>query len=159
MRAASRVRLVWEHVEAGAGEASLIKRLEERGLVDQRASSDVHESRAGAHRRERGAIDQRRSSWFGARSPGVSAVSSLQPCRLENRSVPNSTRVCRDPALGSGVRRHRVPQISAAAVVIRPAKRNAVWRNDDSRSNGSSAETASRGITTWYQRSAALAAV
>jgi hypothetical protein len=46
-----------------------------------------------------------------------------------------------------------------AAVVTRPAKRNAVWRSEDSRSNGSSAEMASRGITTSYQRSAALAAV
>jgi RimJ/RimL family protein N-acetyltransferase len=51
------------------------------------------------------------------------------------------------------------PTIRAAAVVIRPAKRNAVWRSDDSRSKGSSAEIASRGITTSYQRSAALAAV
>ena len=46
-----------------------------------------------------------------------------------------------------------------AAVVTRPAKRNTVWRSEDSRSNGSSAEMASRGITTSYQRSAALAAV
>ena len=46
-----------------------------------------------------------------------------------------------------------------AAVVTRPANRNTVWRSEDSRSNGSSAETASRGITTSYQRSAALAAV
>jgi hypothetical protein len=33
-------------VESGAGEASLVERLEERGLVDQRASRDVHESHA-----------------------------------------------------------------------------------------------------------------
>jgi hypothetical protein len=46
-----------------------------------------------------------------------------------------------------------------AAVVTRPPNRNAVWRSEDSRSNGSSAETASRGMMTSYQRRAALAAV
>ena len=45
------------------------------------------------------------------------------------------------------------------AVVTCPEKTNVVWRNDASRSKGSSAEIASRGITTAYQRSAALAAV
>ena len=46
-----------------------------------------------------------------------------------------------------------------AAVVIRPLNRKAVWRSEDSRSNRSSAETASRGMITSYQRRAALAAV
>src|SRR6478672_9165380 len=63
-RRGSRVGLVREHIEAGAGEASFVERYEERGLVDQRASSDVHESRGGAHRRKRGAVDQWRASWF-----------------------------------------------------------------------------------------------
>src|SRR5262249_7206421 len=52
---------------------------------------------------------------------------------------------------------HRVR--TPSAIVTRPANTNAVWRNEASRSKGSSAETASRGITTAYQRSAALAAV
>ena len=44
-------------------------------------------------------------------------------------------------------------------VVILPPNRKAVWRREDSRSNGSRAEVASLGITTSYQRRAALAAV
>jgi hypothetical protein len=47
----------------------------------------------------------------------------------------------------------------AAAVVTRPANRKSVCRSNDSRPNGSRAEMASRGITTFYQRTAALAAV
>ena len=47
----------------------------------------------------------------------------------------------------------------APVVVTLPAKRKAVWRSEDSMSKGSSAETPSRGTTTPYHRSAALAAV
>ena len=43
-------------------------------------------------------------------------------------------------------------------MVTLPANRKAVWRSEASRSNGSSADVASRGMTTSYQRRAALAA-
>ena len=47
----------------------------------------------------------------------------------------------------------------APVVVMAPLNKNAVWRREDSRSKGSRAEVASLGITTSYQRNAALAAV
>ena len=56
-----------EHVEGGPGEASLVERLKECALVDQRASSDVYEPRARPHCRKRFAVNQRRVSWFVAR--------------------------------------------------------------------------------------------
>lgn len=46
------------------------------------------------------------------------------------------------------LRRRRHSMRTPSAVVSRPANTNAVCRNDASRSNGSSAEIASRGITT-----------
>jgi hypothetical protein len=61
------VGLACEHVKAGAGEVSSVERLEQRGLVDECASSDVHESRTAPHSREGAAVDERRSSWFVAR--------------------------------------------------------------------------------------------
>src|SRR6476469_9829765 len=48
----SGVGLVRENVEGGPGETSLVERLQECVLVDQRASSDIYEPRARAHRRK-----------------------------------------------------------------------------------------------------------
>jgi hypothetical protein len=54
-RSGRRVGLVREHVESGAGEASLVERVEERGLVDQRRSSWFvargQDHRVGRHKR------------------------------------------------------------------------------------------------------------
>jgi hypothetical protein len=77
------------------------------------------------------------------------------------RSTPSSSgpRSCRYPpdpkhdgvhATCPSVRLRTRPHSmrTPSAVVNRPANTNAVWRNDASRSNGSSAEIASHGITT-----------
>ena len=68
--------------------------------------------------------------------------------------VADSAGTCHPNAsitLGRSAGITRCPSASTrtpSAVVTRPANTNAVWRNDASRSNGSSAEIASRGITT-----------
>ena len=87
------------------------------------------------------------SALGGRRPSSCAARASLsRDRRLASRAINARTR-------GAG------QTCTPAAVVIQPANTNAVWRSDDSRSKGSSAEIASRGITTSYQRSAALAAV
>jgi hypothetical protein len=78
---------------------------------------------------------------------------------IHDRRVPEAHRASSGGLLGVADAQPAAPRAIPSAVVTVPAKRNAVCRSDDSRSNGSSADTASRGITTSYQRSAALAAV
>ncbi len=125
--------------------------------------------RCGHARQTRQAGTTAHRPWLVA-SPGIGAVIranrvlAREPLVLEQHAdLAHGFLGClSSQRLGLSVRRggsRRGPTVRASAVVIRPAKTNAVCRSDDSRSNGSSAETASRGITTSYQRSAALAAV
>jgi hypothetical protein len=90
-----------------------------------------------------------------------SSKSSSPPAALKTRSTQKETARWSRSRGGSTSRGHgdRSPTSSASVVVTLPANRKAVWRSDDSRSKGSRAETASRGMITSYQRSAALAAV
>ncbi len=81
------------------------------------------------------------------------------------RSVHHELEAVRRDVSGGYVD-HRVPtelgpdlDATSLGLVNCPANRNAVWRSEDSRSNGSGADVASRGMTTRYQRGAALAAV